>query len=280
MRLPDFIVLGGHKCGSTSLHYYLRQHPQIYLPKRKGADFLNKPDRIFTIDKYAEFFDAAERDQARGEVSSIYLYQKPRVLDRITQYMPKIKLITILRNPVERLYSNYLHLGMSAGKTFEQFMQEPKSLELGFYCKFVKDYYATFNKNQIKVYIFEEFFKDIASSMRDLFKFIGVDDSFTPHTNVVLRKGGADVRKPGKYRLLRRSKIIRSLLAKILRPFTSKQQRFNLLIKSDNLFSPKKPKLSQEARKGLIKKYKEDILSLQTLIKTFPTGLNRIKNEP
>lgn len=104
LRSNRFIVLGGHKCGTSSLHAYLKQHPEIVMPRIKGQDILNRPR--LTIEDYRNSYDIPTRESVFGEVSSVYL-QSERACQSIKKNFPNAKLLAILRNPADRAFSNY-----------------------------------------------------------------------------------------------------------------------------------------------------------------------------
>ena len=113
--LPDFIIIGGGRCGTTSLYYFLSQHPSLYLPKNKGIRFF---DRKFHkgLNWYRLFFPSLlkkflvtkifKKEFITGEATPLYI-QFPHTPKRIRSTIPNVKLIAILRNPVNRAFSQY-----------------------------------------------------------------------------------------------------------------------------------------------------------------------------
>ncbi|MEM1211282.1 MAG: sulfotransferase domain-containing protein [Planctomycetota bacterium] len=124
----DFLVIGAQKAGTTALYHFLRQHPGIFMPDRKEVGFFHKdsnfegtpgPDRYAS---YHEWFDSAPNGTVWGEATPEYLYH-PKTAERIHAYRPDIKLIALLRDPVERAISNHaMHL--SRGMEREGFAGE------------------------------------------------------------------------------------------------------------------------------------------------------------
>ena len=108
----DFLVIGAQKAGTTSLHRYLDRHPQLFLPARKEVNFF-VAEREWSrgADWYCGLFDGAGRDQLRGECSPLYtmfpLYTG--VPERAVSVVPNVKLVYLVRHPVERAVSSYLH---------------------------------------------------------------------------------------------------------------------------------------------------------------------------
>lgn len=110
MNLPDFMIIGAQKCGTTSLHKYLSSHPQIFMPRRPQELHYFDFDENFQkgLLWYAEHFNEALPFQKIGQTSPLYIFL-PECSERIFQSSHKTKFIAILRDPVERAYSHYLH---------------------------------------------------------------------------------------------------------------------------------------------------------------------------
>lgn len=126
MTLPNFLVIGAAKSGTTSLYQYLNKHPEIYMSPHKEPKFFAlegvdldsfrspgdaswlKNTTITQLNEYEALFDEVEQEKAIGEASTIYLYSEtcPKT---IKKYIPNAKLIIILRQPVEQAFSMFLH---------------------------------------------------------------------------------------------------------------------------------------------------------------------------
>jgi hypothetical protein len=129
MALPDFLIAGVPKAGTTALHAALSRHPGLYLspvkepkffltdgpPPTKGGpgDALTYREHVWQRDRYEALFDAAPPGAPRGEATPLYLYD-PAAMRRIHDLIPDVRLIVIIRDPVERAHSNWAHL-WSAG---------------------------------------------------------------------------------------------------------------------------------------------------------------------
>ncbi len=116
MTMPNFLIVGAMKCGTTALYYYLEQHPQIFMSPVKEPNFfcfegregLDSGNSITDIAAYRGLFRGVSSERAIGEASHCYLYE-PRAVERIKHYTPDARLIAILRSPIERAYSHFLH---------------------------------------------------------------------------------------------------------------------------------------------------------------------------
>ena len=123
-QLPNFLIIGAAKGGTTSLYHYLNQHPQVYMSPMKEPRFFaleneklnfQNPDKainktsVTSLSEYYKLFDGVTNETAIGEASPLYMYST-KAVERIAHYVPTAKLIAILRNPVDRAYSCYKHL--------------------------------------------------------------------------------------------------------------------------------------------------------------------------
>ncbi len=203
-RLPDFIIIGVQKGGTTSLFYYLSQHPSITLPKTKEIHYYD-----LNYEKGLKWYKAhfpVKKSMITGEASPYYIFH-PLVAERIYRDNPKAKLIVMLRNPIIRAYSQY-HMERKKGHdkmpSFEDAIHaEPErvdeeSLKLkqsviqkswnhqvysylarGEYAKQLKEWFKYFSKDQFLFIKSEEFFENPVSVLDEVCMFLGVT-SFTP----------------------------------------------------------------------------------------------------
>lgn len=196
-RLPDFIIGGAPKCGTSSIHFILNQHRDIALPEQEvlffdADDPIVHPDFFHTSHGqlrwydpddglganeawYASRFDGVSGASLIGEDSTTYLYSEVAPA-RIAKRLPDAKLIFMLRHPVDRAYSQYWHI-MNTGRTslsFERALSAFPALVLGStYTPNIKRYLEHFAKERIKVVIFEDFVKNQQGSIDDLTDFLG-----------------------------------------------------------------------------------------------------------
>ncbi|MEA5508800.1 sulfotransferase domain-containing protein [Crocosphaera sp. UHCC 0190] len=264
---PRFIVIGGHKCGTSSLHSYFKQHPDILMPKIKGQDLLNKGD--LDIADYQKSYEMITNQKIFGEVSSNY-FQSHKACSEIKKYFAHIKLLMILRNPVDRAFSHF-NMISAEQKLNVQFTEIDQNhdkfgeiIRLGFYYDNLKQYIDTFGKHQLKVFLFDSFIKNKQQFFEEVFQFIEVDDKFLPNTSVILRKGG-EVKNRGLKEFILSNPILHKTASLLTKPFTTSEQRYNFYKKIDNVFI-EKPSLTNEAREIFINIYREDILKTQELL--------------
>lgn len=213
--MPNFLIVGAAKSGTTSLHYYLQQHPEIHMSRRKDTFFFNfygeepsfngpgdnewyKRHAIIRREDYQAQFEGARGETAIGEACAQYLYD-PRVPVRLHRDIPNARLIAILRNPVDRAYSSFLQQVRDGYETRSDF-GEALNLEeyrirnnwrpiwhyrkRGFYHQQLQKYLLFFDSSRIRVYLYEDLKDNTSWMLSDIFQHLGVDDSFAPDTTV------------------------------------------------------------------------------------------------
>ncbi|MEQ8999686.1 MAG: sulfotransferase domain-containing protein [Coleofasciculus sp. B1-GNL1-01] len=115
ITLPNVLVIGAAKAGTTTVYQYLKQHPQVYMSPRKEPHFFSKNGTknypIPTLEDYQALFQGASDEIAIGEASTSYLTHS-KAAERIQCHIPNAKLIAILRDPAYRTYSLYIMLLM------------------------------------------------------------------------------------------------------------------------------------------------------------------------
>lgn len=177
MRKPTFLFLGPDKTGSTWLYGILRSHPQCYVPDIKDIYFFDRHyDRGLAW--YCSFFEQAPADaRAVGELSHDYLFSGDAA-SRIRADVPDAKLLTVLRNPVERTFSHYLYM-VRSGRTrlpFEQALESfPELTRNSHYLVHLEPYRALFPGRQLGVFFFDDLRADAAAFAARIFAFLGVD---------------------------------------------------------------------------------------------------------
>lgn len=203
-NLPTFLVIGAYKCGSTSLYHYLKQHPQIFMPRGKELlywSYVANPDpehpasrrSVREFSAYKQYFEEVGDELAIGEVSPEYLAQAQVTAPEILRALPDVRLIAILRDPVDRAWSDYLMYRLDGRETkaFETALQEQAErrkrgdptgyyVETGFYGRQLAPYYDLFPSENILVVLQEDMARSPEHVMKRVFRFVGVDDAFRP----------------------------------------------------------------------------------------------------
>lgn len=217
-RLPDFLIIGAAKSGTTSLYRYLLQHPQIFMPSvAKEPHFFGQAgerpcftgpgdqervESMYIVDRtaYAALFKEAAAGQHVGEATATYLYSE-HAAEEIAGLIPDARLIAVLRDPVERAYSSYLHLRRDGREPEESFLRalerEPDRIRTGWmplwhyvamgkYSEQIRRYQHHFPPDQLLLLRFEDFIADAEAVVRRVLDFVGVDpdvhlDAARPH---------------------------------------------------------------------------------------------------
>lgn len=205
MRKPDFFIVGAPKCGTTAMNDYLNQHPDIFMGPKEihffGSDLHFTKPRIKRIDEYVSKFSKAGQDQLIGEASIWYLYSKTSAAE-IKEFNPQARIIIMLRNPVDMLYSLHSQMLYTCNEDIEDFRSAlnaeearkmglripdtariPQGLfyrEVAKYSEQVQRYLDLFDRRNVYVIIFDDFKKNTSQVYRDCLRFLGVNDEFRP----------------------------------------------------------------------------------------------------
>lgn len=178
--LPNFLIAGAAKSGSSSLHYYLGQHHDILMSKVKEPAFFTK-NWHRGVQWYESFFDHWSGEQAVGEATVEYMVDK-EAPERISQTLPDVKLIFIMRNPVDRAWSHYWHrvkMGEER-RSFEQIVADGNAEEYPFkyslYATHIERYLQFFEKSQMMFIFLEDLREDFDDQIRGACQFIGLKD--------------------------------------------------------------------------------------------------------
>jgi hypothetical protein len=185
MTLPTFLGIGAMRSGSTWLYGLLKSHPDIYVPMhRKEINFFNE-NYNYGVEWYERYFPSSKdsfRYKAIGEISPRYLHHIG-CPERISGISSVSKILLILRNPVDRAYSEYglLVRDHNLKVSFEQAVASHKSiLENGFYSNSIKRYLKYFSQDQMLILIFEQAVANPDKTMKSLARFFAVDsEKFT-----------------------------------------------------------------------------------------------------
>lgn len=289
-RLPDFLVIGAAKAGTTSLYYYLMQHPRVFMPSNKEPMFFvfdgrklenyhfagsaDLPRIVTNLTEYMQLFQSAPASSITGEASTLYLYDKDAPA-RIAALIPKVKMIAILRNPVDRAYSQFQHYRQVKREPLARFIEainiEEKRIaetwypsyyyaDMGFYSRQLRNYFRYFPRDQFTFFLYE----DLANTSfltGEIFDFIGVEQNVKLDTSGRYNVSG-ETRFPGLFKLVRKSKRVKPFLKRLIT-----QKNWQKLKQTwDRIIQKKYAPISEEDREKLKALFHDDILDLQDLI--------------
>jgi hypothetical protein len=280
-RWPTFLVIGAGRSGTSSLYAYLKQHPEIYMsPVKEPRFFASSEEGVGKLDgqnkecmrkeEYLKLFNQVSNEKQWGEASPTYLHDETSP-QRISATIPDVKLIAILRNPVERAYSHYglnVRLGRREEGKFGRWIRnvEPgdsfweKYIVPGFYYKQLSRYYEFFGEGQVSIYLFKEFTEETERVVTDIFDFLGVDSSFNPNLSVERNASGIP-RLRLLYRLMDGSREPATTLKRVL---PASLKRF--LVKLRDSLLQDRGEMDFETRQCLRTIYRDDISKLHNLI--------------
>lgn len=213
--LPNFIVIGAAKAGTTALYWYLAEHPQVFMSPVKETNYFaygldaggrllyGDPDvhhfPVKSLAEYQALFANTNGAVAVGEASPIYL-ECPQAAGRIRALLPETRLICGLRHPVDRAYSDYQMYLRRRGRqldpardlTANSQWARPDSrwMQVGRYHKQLKRYFEVFPRDQIQVFLFDDFKRGALETVQNVYRFVGVDSDFRPDFNAPHNIGG------------------------------------------------------------------------------------------
>jgi Sulfotransferase family len=230
MRVPDFFIVGHKKSGTTALHAMLSQHPEVFMPRLKEPHFLatDRKARFAnprggrlpeTLEEYLHLFDPAAADERAGEASASYLWSQTAA-EGIASLAPEARVIAILREPASFLRSQYLQFrrihfedqrSMRDAIALDDDRREGRKIPAGCpypqmliysdhvrYAEQLRRYHARFPREQVLVLIYEEFRADNPGTLREVTRFLGIDEEFAFEevevntTSKTMRSQGAD----------------------------------------------------------------------------------------
>lgn len=203
----DFMIIGVQKCGTTSLAHIISQHPEIDFCYHKEPDFFSiTPDWRKNLDSYHALYSKEKSYKIKGEASTTYswLYEYPGTAQRLFDYNPNLKLIYMVRDPLERMVSHYMHefARGRAGKNFRtEILQSPKYLQHSMYYAQLLPFLRLFPRQNFHFVLFDDFVNDQAKTLGKVFDFlqvknISISEMDTEAQNQTLkRKGEHKVKK-------------------------------------------------------------------------------------
>ncbi len=280
MNLPNLLIVGAAKSGTTSLHNYLKQHPDIFMSNHKEPHFLinneigvNRiPKGINNLQDYSNLFSNGASQKYRGESSAMYLQFPEIAIKNIDKYLNEdVKIIIILRNPIERAFSGYQHVkryNLDEDLDFEDAIEiseqryftnnniTPASryIHIGMYNEFVRKFKTKFKTN-VHIIIYKDFINNTNQELSRLFSFLGIKDVQIDFNKQYMVGGW-------KWK----NDLFRKIFMK--RHFLKKFIPFKRLIKAafKSFATDSVEKIDDTIREKLIGIYKDDIKNLSTFL--------------
>jgi hypothetical protein len=185
--LPNFLVIGSPKSGTSSLYAYLRSHPDAFMPARKELNFFiaERPESRRGLDWYERQFCDGDDAVAVGEASPLYSVHPVHsgVPGRIATLMPRVKLVYVVRHPVHRMISHYLHMyrGSDELRPVERALRENIIyVNASRYAYQIEQYLDYFSQDQLLVILSEELRNDRDRTLETVYRFLGLDPTWRP----------------------------------------------------------------------------------------------------
>lgn len=184
-RKPDFLIIGAMKCGTTSLHHYLGMHPSVFTTKGKEIHFFNNDN--YDDSKIAQYY-AHFASEAKVVGASPQSYTKQHILgmdgaaERLVRYCPKVKLIYLIRNPIDRIESHFYEAQVNGyapskglNECIESEAEENHYILTSQYYYQISKFLDFFSKDQIKIVFSESLKTSRLETLNSIFEFLGVD---------------------------------------------------------------------------------------------------------
>ncbi|MGH7933204.1 MAG: sulfotransferase family protein [Candidatus Binataceae bacterium] len=281
---PNFFIAGAAKAGTTSLYSYLKQHPQVFLPKIKepqyfasvkpAPEYAHLVDAVTDRGRYLKLFRGAERYAAIGDASPSYLWD-PEAPNRIKRTVPHARIIISLRDPVERAFSHYLMDYREGAQDLpfyeaicEDVARKKKGIgvsflyvEFGQYHAQVRRYLNTFGPDNVEILMFEQLRRATREVIARIVRFLGLDaapvdqiDTSRVHNGYAVPRARWARWLAGAHwtRTLGQTVVPRSLAAFIYEQFLLKSGR--------------KPEIDPRAKELLCEIYQPEIRQLEQVL--------------
>lgn len=288
MRKPDFFIVGAPKCGTTALSYYLKQHPEIFMPEKKEPHFFGSDlnSRQFVRDEthYLSLFNDASSEKRVGEASVWYLYSREAAVE-IKKFCPSASIIIMLRNPTDMLYSQhrqFLFNGNEDILDFEAALEAETDRKWGKripnnvhlveslfyrdtvkYAEQVQRYLDTFGKENVHIVVYDDLKADTIGVYESTLRFLDVDETFLPDLPVV--NSNKNLRSRSLQNLLRSPPGSWRRLAVMLMPALVRRKLVESLKSLNVRFEPRKT-MEPRLRQRLQSEFDEEVERLSALL--------------
>lgn len=269
----DFVGVGARRCGTTWLHYCLKEHPEICMSYPRGTSFLSKQNLTTSdFNVYQTYFNHCQGEKLKGEIAPCYLFDE-HALVNIKKFFPHIKIIISLRDPIDRVYPKNYTKSSSSKDLDTELVEKFPSYDLlppkHLYYVYLKKYFETFKKENILILLYDDIKNNPSGVVRSMYEFLGVDSDFTPSVLNKKINSARGVRFLGLQRLTQKAYSLRKHPQLFF--FIKKLRLYYLtrIINKLNRKPCKRQKIKKETRNHLKKVFAPDIKKVEKL-----TGLD------
>ena len=182
--LPTFVIIGAMKSGTTSLYQYVGHHPDVFMSNPKELHFFSRPGK-HDVDWYSGHFTSAAGMRAIGEASASYTTypDSEGVPERMASVIPEARLIYLVRHPIERMRSHYLHrlgAGKESAPIERALIEDPIYLRTSCYAEQIERFLEHYPRDQVMIVESERMRADRESTLHRILEFLGVDATSMP----------------------------------------------------------------------------------------------------
>jgi hypothetical protein len=282
--LPNFIVIGAAKAGTTALHWYLAEHPMVFMTRVKDPSYFaygtdaegrllwGDPEvhrfPVRSLAEYEQLFADASGASAVGEASTMYL-ECPQSAARIRDLLPEVRIICGIRHPVDRAYSDYqmylrrrgrrLDPAHDLTKTAAWARPDSRWMRIGWYHEQLARYFEVFPRNQIHVYLFDDLKRGPLEAVQAVYRFLRIDPTFVPDFETPHNIGGMPAN------MLLEDLLTNSAIRSVVAPWIPvRAANWVRRIRARNMRQA--PSLPPELRKELTRPFRPDIERTSKLI--------------
>lgn len=278
--LPNFLIAGVPKAGTSSLQHYLCGHPEIFMSKLKEPRFFDTAEFEKGVAYYARaHFSGARQWKVRGEATPSYFFHAESVIPRVREILgPDLKVIVVFRDPVARAWSHYLHaralcieeLDFATALMREQERTRAKPLHWvsyfseGLYADRLEQWIAAFGRDSILTVLNEDLRDNRAETLRSVFTFLGVDSSAKLNLSAE-QNASPTVRSARLMRWINRPSAFKAPFKAVV-PETLRRRIVDRLVELNLSRIATKAAIPREIARDLRQRYMADICRLENLI--------------
>ncbi len=266
MTLPDFVIIGAMKCGTSTLHAQLAAQPQFFMSEPKEPNFFSN-DEIYANgeDWYRSLFKGAPEGAIKGESSTHYtkLPTYPKTIERLAALIPDAKFIYVMRDPVERLVSQYIHEWTQGAITCsidEAIEKHPELIGYSRYAYQLEPWVTRFGRERILTVAFEEMTANPDAELKRIAAFLGAKGDVAWKGDLEAQNVSAErIRKFPGYSLIIDNPIATALRRALVPRALRDRMKSNLQMRE-------RPELSAARHTQLAGVFDRDLEALEALV--------------